>query len=351
MSNKMAVDLQNAHGAEESVTIKNRFDTLMKTYGYHPAATDIDASLRAAIAATAILEVYLVRAEEAEVVELEAAAAPVMSLDWPPRGGTRDRHARQRQWEVSRRGSETYSRDEMSEELYDGPSGLAADWQRPADYTRYADGDAAPRRAMPAGGGASGSPVDVGALAKGTKVRVSVVGPTPLGYNVVVNDQTEGLVYHSDIFDEEPLAPGAALDGWVVKVREDGKVDVSLRQPAVQKRIADGAQAVLQAIIQAGDEALAIGDKSSPDEIADALGMSKKNFKDAIGLLYRRRLVEVEEESIRLTPEIDWTAEGRSLLSSAKAGKATKREEEDEASSGGGWGNFSPGSDWDEEEE
>ena len=171
VSNKMAVDLQNAHGAEESVTIKNRFDTLMKTYGYHPAATDIDASLRAAIAATAILEVYLVRAEEAEVVELEAAAAPVMSLDWPPRGGTRDRHARQRQWEVSRRGSGTYSRDEMSEELYDGPSGLAADWQRPADYTRYADGDAAPRRAMPAGGGASGSPVDVGALAKGTKVR------------------------------------------------------------------------------------------------------------------------------------------------------------------------------------
>jgi hypothetical protein len=42
---------------EESVTIKNRFDTLMKTYGYHPAATDIDARLRAAIAAMAILEV------------------------------------------------------------------------------------------------------------------------------------------------------------------------------------------------------------------------------------------------------------------------------------------------------
>ena len=40
------------------------------------------------------------------------------------------------------------------------------------------------------------------------QVRVSVVGPTPLGYNVMVNDVTEGLVYHSDIFDEEPLLPG-----------------------------------------------------------------------------------------------------------------------------------------------
>jgi predicted RNA-binding protein (virulence factor B family) len=110
--------------------------------------------------------------------------------------------------------------------------------------------------------------------------------------------------------------PGASLDGWILKVRPDGKVDISLRQPAVRKRIAEGAETVLSALLKAGN-VLAIGtpivglsflyirslltivrtsgDKSSPDEISDALGMSKKNFKDAIGLLYRRRLVEVEE--------------------------------------------------------
>ena len=48
---------QEQHGTEEAARIKERFDTLMRTYGFHPAATDMDPPLRAAIAASAILEV------------------------------------------------------------------------------------------------------------------------------------------------------------------------------------------------------------------------------------------------------------------------------------------------------
>ena len=62
-----------------------------------------------------------------------------------------------------------------------------------------------------------------------------MLGPTPLGYNVMVNGEREGLVYHSEVFDDEPLTPGAQLEAWVLKVRADGKIDVSLRQPAVQQ--------------------------------------------------------------------------------------------------------------------
>jgi hypothetical protein len=145
------------------------------------------------------------------------------------------------------------------------------------------------------------------------------------------------------------LSPGASLDGWILKVRPDGKVDISLRQPAVRKRIAEGAETVLSALLKAGN-ALAIGDKSSPDEISDVLGMSKKNFKDAIGLLYRRRLVQAEEARVVLAPEADWTEEGRALVSSVTAGDAPLKRKapakggaEDDAGSGGaGWGNFSP---------
>jgi predicted RNA-binding protein (virulence factor B family) len=51
----------------------------------------------------------------------------------------------------------------------------------------------------------------------------------------MVNGDQEGLIYHSEVFDDEPLTPGALLEAWVLKVRDDGKVDVSLRQPAVQQ--------------------------------------------------------------------------------------------------------------------
>jgi hypothetical protein len=67
LANKMGQDLEQAFGPTESAAIKQRFDTLMRTYNYHPAATDIDAGLRTAIGATAILEVYLKRAEANEV--------------------------------------------------------------------------------------------------------------------------------------------------------------------------------------------------------------------------------------------------------------------------------------------
>ena len=67
------------------------------------------------------------------------------------------------------------------------------------------------------------------------QVAAKVLGPTPLGYNVMVNGDQEGLIYHSEVFDDQPLTPGALLEAWVLKVRDDGKVDVSLRQPAVQQ--------------------------------------------------------------------------------------------------------------------
>jgi hypothetical protein len=62
-----------------------------------------------------------------------------------------------------------------------------------------------------------------------------------------------------------------------------------------------------------GEGALEVGDKSSAEEVSQVLGMSKKNFKDAVGLLYRRKMVAVSEHRVQLLPQADWSPEGNQL--------------------------------------
>lgn len=134
------------------------------------------------------------------------------------------------------------------------------------------------------------------AYAEGQPVRLIVTGETPLGYNVVVENAHRGLLYKSDL--GQKLFPGATFPGYVRHVREDGKLDVALDR-AGHQRVTSLTNDILTKLRAAGGR-LPLHDDSSPEEIRAALGMSKKAFKQAVGVLYKSRQIVIEQHGIRL---------------------------------------------------
>jgi predicted RNA-binding protein (virulence factor B family) len=137
------------------------------------------------------------------------------------------------------------------------------------------------------------------AYAEGQAVRLVVTGETPLGYNVIVENAHRALLYHSDL--GQALSLGAVFQGYVRRVREDGKIDVALDRAGYQ-RVASLTETILEKLRAAGGR-LPLHDGSSPEEIRAALGMSKKAFKQAIGVLFKARQLVIEQYGIRLTDD------------------------------------------------
>ncbi|MGB3618602.1 MAG: S1-like domain-containing RNA-binding protein [Catalinimonas sp.] len=136
-------------------------------------------------------------------------------------------------------------------------------------------------------------------VAEDDAVDLLILDQTDLGYRTVINDRHWGLLYHNDVF--EPLQTGDHRRGFVRKIREENKVDVSLRRGGYDE-VPHAVLRVMQAL-RAGGGHLPLHDRSAPAEIYDALGISKKMFKKAVGLLYRERRIQLEEGGIRLVPE------------------------------------------------
>ncbi len=137
-------------------------------------------------------------------------------------------------------------------------------------------------------------------------VEILIKSKGPLGYLVKVNRKYDGLVYHNDIF-QDPPSVGDVVDGWVLKVREDGKVDVTLRPPGAVAKISEGVERLLQALEKNGKR-LTVGDKSSPTDIYNAVGLSKKVFKEALGHMYKRKMVvfNTARTEVSLQPMDRW---------------------------------------------
>ena len=137
---------------------------------------------------------------------------------------------------------------------------------------------------------------DTSKLAEDQEVDLLVYGSSPLGIMVIVDNEYSGLVYRSEVFKEPET--GDKLTGWISKIREDGKLDISLKRKGYHAVI-DSSESLLQAIKDA-DGFLPLYDKSSPEEIKEKLGMSKKLFKKIAGGLYRDALITIEETGLRL---------------------------------------------------
>lgn len=121
--------------------------------------------------------------------------------------------------------------------------------------------------------------------------------PTPLGYKVIINNKHTGLIYKNQIF--QPVHVGEHLRAWVKGIREDEKIDLML-QPMGYRNVIDGVEAVILRVLHNNNGYLPLTDKTDPEVIADKLQCSKKNFKKAVGALYKQERISIDEDGIRL---------------------------------------------------
>ena len=130
----------------------------------------------------------------------------------------------------------------------------------------------------------------------GEEVEVMAWQKTDLGYKVIVDNKYSGLVYQKEIF--KALEPGMKMQAYIRQVREDGKIDLTLQKDGLQK-VGDFAEVLLQYIKEQGGHT-SLNDKSAAEDIYDTFGVSKKTFKKAVGDLYKKRLILLVEDGIRL---------------------------------------------------
>lgn len=134
----------------------------------------------------------------------------------------------------------------------------------------------------------------------GEKVDLIIAGQSELGWNVVINKKYLGLVYTSDVFKK--LYPLSEEIGYIKTIREDGKIDVTLQKQGFVQNIDEFKQKILDKL-EENYGLLYLTDDSSPEEIKEELQMSKKNFKKAIGGLYKENIIEILEDKIKLINE------------------------------------------------
>ena len=133
---------------------------------------------------------------------------------------------------------------------------------------------------------------------EGDKVQLFIKSETALGYIVTINEEFEGLLYRNEVFQD--VEENMEIDGYIKTIREDGKIDVSLRPQGFRNVIDKDVDKVLEKLKNSRDGYLLLTDKSSPESIKFQLQMSKKAFKKAVGNLYINKLIVLKEDRIEL---------------------------------------------------
>lgn len=133
-------------------------------------------------------------------------------------------------------------------------------------------------------------------IQKFDEVDVLITHITDKGANAIINGKHKGLIYLEDIFED--IRTGDALKAFVKKIRHDNKVDLVLQTPGY-KSIEPNANYILEELKAAGGF-MPLHDKSTPEEIKNELGLSKKSFKKAIGSLYKDKQILIEADGISL---------------------------------------------------
>lgn len=130
----------------------------------------------------------------------------------------------------------------------------------------------------------------------GQEVEVLVWQRTELGYKVIVENKFSGMLYHNEIF--QPLEVGMRLTAFIKQVRPDGKIDLVLQKAGARK--VDDFSEVLWQYIKDNDGFTPLNDKTDAEVIYHTFGVSKKTFKKAVGDLYKKRRIVLEEDGIHL---------------------------------------------------
>ncbi len=131
----------------------------------------------------------------------------------------------------------------------------------------------------------------------GDKVKALVLKHSEHGYRTIVDNLFSGMIYENELY--APLTLGESVEAYVKQVREDGKIDLVLHG-SNDGRIDALRDQVLNRLLGEPDGYLPLNDSSSPASIRETFHCSKKDYKKALGALYRERLITLEEGGIRL---------------------------------------------------
>lgn len=133
-------------------------------------------------------------------------------------------------------------------------------------------------------------------IKEGDKVSMVPAERTDLGYRVIINKKFIGMIYNSEIFKAVKI--GEAVTGYVKKIREDGLVDAALQIQGI-KNLDNSCIKIMEMLHKNGGKSK-LHDKSDPDDIRFELGMSKKTFKNSIGMLYKKKKILISKTGIEL---------------------------------------------------
>jgi predicted RNA-binding protein (virulence factor B family) len=132
----------------------------------------------------------------------------------------------------------------------------------------------------------------------GDEVEILVQQKTDLGFKAIIDDKFGGMIFDNDVFKE--IRTGDRMKAYIKQIRPDGKIDLSL-QPSGRENVVGFAGRLLRTLIETESGFLPYHDKTSPDEIYAAFGVSKKTFKKAVGDLYKHFYITIESNGIALT--------------------------------------------------
>ncbi len=134
----------------------------------------------------------------------------------------------------------------------------------------------------------------------GQEVDLLIWQKTELGFKVIIDNSYPGLVYKEQIFKE--IHTGDKMKGYIDLIREDGKIDVTL-QPTGRQMTIEFSRILLR-YLKDHDGVCHLTDKSPAEDIYKVFQVSKKNYKKAVGDLYKRRLITIKDDCITLVSKV-----------------------------------------------
>lgn len=131
---------------------------------------------------------------------------------------------------------------------------------------------------------------------EGDEVELIIFSKTNIGYKAIIEGTHSGILYDNEVFQH--LKNGQHIKGFIKKIREDNKIDLSLQKSGYEN--VDEVTEKILAKLKAEDGIIQVTDKSPPEVISAIFGVSKKTFKKSIGALYKKRLIKIDNDGIKL---------------------------------------------------
>ena len=130
---------------------------------------------------------------------------------------------------------------------------------------------------------------------EGEEVDLLIYDKTDIGYKAIIEGTHSGILYENEVFQK--LEMGQQTKGYIKKIREDNKIDLSLQKSGYEN--VDEVSKKILALLKEQDGFIPVTDKSPPEVISDIFGVSKKTFKKSIGALYKKRLISIDDDGIK----------------------------------------------------